>query len=711
MAFIRRKIDWTAPVYPDGSGLTMEPGKNPYIADVSANTEPDSREWDIRFTQGEDTGNVVNVTVTQPPVYKFTICYYDKNVTEGEPTAEHTSGATIILCADMEGRIRIGQGTVSEDGCCEIFADQKSGYAFACGAREWSEYGNDILVSAGTDASHSIAGGSDVNFPVDDFDGCETVRSASTSATYEGSISIWATSKTYRNNICGSGVTAGEGNTFSFYMLVGEGQEECQIVSIAPEVGATTDISNFVWNYSITGVDETVDTLPDYTVTVSPISDTGTTGLFKLLKPYKQPLTIESNLPESTTVDFNVNDINLGSSPIKSDSAILSVVGCEDAITGESYTAKANYTLKQKTEENVYELSVNKNTITFPSSTSSTSVSVTSTTTINYSSYEEWGPTSPGGKTTLTNGNVFRSEIKKIEHGQKTSDPEYVNYEVVIDEEEQEPEENVEVAFYYKTGQNAGKKITEVLTVPNSVSSNTEAQVYFYAAYLKNGSKTQISYDNLTYNPPITGQNTSINPSLTIVSCSYGSKSASITLKIEGVGRYRVDACPMLVTNVASAATINGSWQLSINDSSTESYEIATDGNEISLGETGQCALTINNFYDIPISPDKPTKITLSTTENFRPYITDTNGNLPGKYRITDVTANLYLLEDNDNAEPSQESSIDIDNLIKVNRESKYNHTEEEDIVEFSVDDYPTNYHLYLGILITIDKDKQDDPK
>ena len=712
MAFIRRKIDWTAPVNPKGSGLTMEPDQNPYIADVSANTEPDSREWNIRFTQGEDTGNVVDVTVTQPPVYKFTICYYDKNVTEEEElTAEHTSGATIILCADMEGRIRIGQGTVSEDGCCEIFADQKSGYVFACGAREWSEYGNDILVSAGTGDSQPIIGVDNVNFPVDDFDGCETVRSASTSATYEGSISIWATSKTYRNNICGSGVTARDGS-FIFYMLVGEGQEECQIVSITPEVGATTDISNFVWNYAITGVDETNDEqLNDYEVIVSPISDTGKTGSFNLLKPYKQALTVESNLPESTTVDFNVNDINLGSSPIKSDSAILSVVGCEDAITDKSYTAKANYTLKQKTEENVYELSVDKNTITFPPSTSSTTVPVTSTTTINYSSYEEWDPTSPGGKTTLTNGNVFRGEIKKIEHDPVTGDPEYVNYEVVIDEEEQEPEENVEVAFYYKTGQNTGKKITEILTVPNSVSSNTEAQVYFYAAYLKNGSKTQISYDNLTYNPPITGQNTSINSSLTIVSCSYGSKSASITLKIEGVGRYRVDARPMLVTNVASAVTINGSWRLSINDSSTEPYEIATKGDGISLGQTGQYALTTKDFYNIPISPDKQTKITLSTTENFRPYITDTSGNLSVKYRITDMIANLYLLEDNDNTESSQESSIDIDNLIKVNRESKYSHTEEEDIVVFSVDDYPTNYHLYLGILIKIDKDKQDDQK
>lgn len=581
MAFIRRKIDWTAPVTPAGSGLTMEPGKNPYIADVSANTEPDSRGWNIRFTQGEDTGNVVDVTVTQPPVYKFTICYYDKNVTGGEQTAEHTSGATIILCADMEGRIRIGQGTVSEDGCCEIFADQKSGYVFACGAREWSEYGNDILVSAGTDASHSIAGGSYVNFPVDDFDGCETVRSASTSATYEGSISIWATSKTYRNNICGSGVTAGD--QFSFYMLVGEGQEECQIVRITPEVGATTDINNFVWNYVITGVDETNDEqLNDYEVFVSPISDTGTTGSFKLLKPYKQALTVESNVPVGTVVRFysgNTRTNLLGTSTMKPSNnddvyAAISVVGCKDKVNSESFQAEIDYELKSTEAESSTTFHVdgttayfnNDGTVKGNTGESTVIISVTSTSSLTESSHEEWNNYS-GGVGKINFDNDFKIVLKKSE---ETTEPTTGNcgfrYEVISAYTGSTPEsENVEVAFV----NNASKRITAI-TLPNSVETNESAMAYFSAITLVNGAvknEPQSNYE-FTFNENIT-KNTTTTLKRYTCTASISGASSSLVINIEGTGVYYI--------YVNNYLQIDSLYDLNGTDSLVNWYEYFTD--------------------------------------------------------------------------------------------------------------------------------------
>lgn len=566
MAFIRRKIDWTAPVTPAESGLTMEPEQNPYIADVSANTEPDSREWNISFTQGEETGNVVNVKVTQPPVYKFTICYYDKNVTEEEPTAEHTSGATIILCADMEGRIRIGQGTVSENGCCEIVADQESGYVFACGAREWSEYGDDILVSAGTGDSQSITGGSDVNFLVDDFDDCETVRSASPSATYEGSISIWATSKSYRNNICGSGATAGD--QFSFYMLVGEGQEECQVVNIAPEVEATTDISNFVWNYSITGVDETVETLPDYTVTVSPISDNSVTGHFTLESPRKQDISLLSNVPIGTPVKFyrgtSGTDLIEETNTVQGDptadlqsTASTSVVGCSEKIDGENFLVKADYELKVIEASSSTTFSVSPTEVHFTSggedkdNTGATAATITveSTSSLTNSMTEQWG-IGRDGSAIADRSNNYTARlmiVQKITSGGTSQ----CGYGIsVVTSSGETPTPNVIGVIFVN---NSGNTITE-LTVPNTVKSNSDAMAYFSAATTINGEK-KYEPQNLytfTFDKDITDPNTYVQPAIYYVSASISGVSTTMPLKlyVEGTGMYNI-----VSTNVLSVDT------------------------------------------------------------------------------------------------------------------------------------------------------------
>lgn len=581
MAFIRRKIDWTTSVDPAESGLTMEPDQNPYIADVSANTEPVSRKWDILFTQGEGTGNEVSVKVTQPPVYKFTICYYDKNVTEEEePTAEHTSGATIILCADMEGRIRIGQGTVSEDGCCEIVADQESGYVFACGAREWSEYGDDILVSAGTGGSQSIIEGEEINFPVDDFDGCETVRSASTSAAYEGSISIWATSKTYRNNICGSGATAGD--QFSFYMLVGEGQEECQIVSITPEVEATTDISNFVWNYVITGVDETVEPLPDYIVTVSPISDTGIRGSFKLLTPYRQALTVESNVPVDTVVRFysgNTRTNLLGTSTMEpSDNdgvyAAISVIGCEDKVNSESFLAEIDYELKSTEAESSTTFHVdgtsayfnNDGTVKEDTGTTSVIIPVTSTSSLTESFHEKWNYNS-GGVGEINSDNDFKVVLEKSE---ERTEPTTGNcgfrYEVISAYTGSTPEsEDIEVAFV----NNASKRITAI-TLPNSVETNESAMAYFSAITLVNGAiknEPQSNYE-FTFNENIT-KNTTTTLKRYTCTASISGASSSLVINIEGTGLYNI--------YVNNYLQIDSLYDLNDTDSLVNWYEYFTD--------------------------------------------------------------------------------------------------------------------------------------
>lgn len=567
MAFIRRKIDWTAPVTPAESGLTMEPDQNPYIADVSANTEPDSREWNISFTQGEGTGNVVDVKVAQPPVYKFTICYYDKNVTEEEePTAEHTSGATIILCADMEGRIKIGQGTVSEDGCCEIVADQESGYVFACGAREWSEYGDDILVSAGTGDSQSIIEGEEIKFPVDDFDGCETVRSASPSAAYEGSISIWATSKTYRNNICGSGTTAGD--QFSFYMLVGEGQEECQIVSITPEVEATTDISNFVWNYVITGVDETVEELPDYIVTVSPISDTGITGHFTLESPRKQVIRLLSNVPIGTPVKFyrGTSDTDLieetntvQGDPIQDlqSTASTSVVGCYEKINEENFLVKADYELKVIEASSSTTFSVSPIEVHFTSggenkdNTGATEAAITvvSTSSSTSSMTEQWD-SGTDGSTIANSGNDYTAKlriIQKINSGATSQ----CGYEIsVVTSSGETPTPNVIGVIFVN---NSGNTITE-LTVPNTVKSNSDAMAYFSAATTINGEK-KYEPQNLytfTFDKDITSPNTYVQPAVYYVTASISGVSTTMPLKlyVEGTGMYNI-----VSTNVLSIDT------------------------------------------------------------------------------------------------------------------------------------------------------------
>lgn len=584
MAFIRRKIDWTTSVDPAESGLTMEPDQNPYIADVSANTEPVSREWDILFTQGEETGNEVKVKVTQPPVYKFTICYYDKNVTEEEElTAEHTSGATIILCADMEGRIRIGQGTVSEDGCCEIVADQESGYVFACGAREWSEYGDDILVSAGTGDSQSIIEGEEIKFPVDDFDGCETVRSASTSATYEGSISIWATSKTYRNNICGSGATAGD--KFSFYMLVGEGQEECQIVGITPEVEPTTDISNFVWNYVITGVDETVETLSDYTVTVSPISDNSETGHFTLESPRKQTISLLSNVPIGTPVKFYQGTAGTGlieeTNTVQGDptadlqsTASTSVVGCSEKIDEENFLVKADYELKVIEASSSTTFSVSPTEVHFTSegedknNTGATAATITvvSTSSLTNSMTEQWGSGRDGSAIAdRTNGYKARLMIVQKTTTGTTSQCGY-DISFVTSTGETPTPDVIGVIFV----NNSGNTITE-LTVPNTVKSNSDAMAYFSAVTTINGEK-KYEPQNLytfTFDKDITGPNTYVQPAVYYVSASISGVSTTMPLKlyVEGTGMYNIVSTNVLSidTNKRFAQEMDDiNWKLSL---------------------------------------------------------------------------------------------------------------------------------------------------
>lgn len=618
MAFIRRKIDWTTSVDPAESGLTMEPDQNPYIADVSANTEPVSREWNISFTQGEGTGNVVDVKVTQPPVYKFTICYYDKNVTEEEePTAEHTSGATIILCADMEGRIKIGQGTVSESGCCEIVADQESGYVFACGAREWSEYGDDIFVSAGTGDSQSIIEGEEINFPVDDFDGCETVRSASTSATYEGSISIWATSKTYRNNICGSGVTAGD--QFSFYMLVGEGQEECQIVSITPEVEATTDISNFVWNYVITGVDETVETLQDYTVTVSPISDTGITGYFTLESPRKQPISLLSNVPIGTPVKFYRGTAGtdlieeteaVQGNPIAylQSTASTSVIGCSEKIDEEEFLVKADYELKVIEASSSTTFSVTPTEVHFTSggedknNTGATAATITveSTSSSTSSMAEQWD-SGTDGSAIANSGNGYTARLRIIQNTTSGTTAR-CGYDIsyVTSTGETPTQKVISVIFV----NNSGNTITE-LTVPNTVKSNSDAMAYFSAATVINGEK-KYEPQNLytfTFDKDITCPNTYVQPAVYYVTASISGVSTTmpLTLYVEGTGMYNIDSTNVLsisTTKKFSGDMSNINWKLALVKDDGEAWtdDIVEEG--LSWNQTETNYILKNAFFD-----------------------------------------------------------------------------------------------------------------
>ena len=113
MAFIRRKIDWTAPVTEPDSGLEMTPEHNPYIAEVEKNDTDVDREWTITFTQKE-TDNTVLVKVSQSHGSTYTVLYYDK---EGSQTAEHTSGQKVQL--SYKGH-EVHTGTTDEYGKFEV---------------------------------------------------------------------------------------------------------------------------------------------------------------------------------------------------------------------------------------------------------------------------------------------------------------------------------------------------------------------------------------------------------------------------------------------------------------------------------------------------------------------------------------------------------------------------------------------------------------
>ena len=628
MAFIKRKIDWTAPVVDEDAGLEMTPEQNPYIAEVEANETPGERSWEITFTQGENTGNEVLVKVTQPPVYKHTICYYDK---EGSDSAIHTSGATIILCADSTGRVKIGQGTISEEGCCEIISSQDTGYAFACGAREWSEYGNEIWVSDGTEEGKYNLEENTPSYPI--YTECEIIRKISSSATYQGSLSIWASAKDYVNNMGPFASTAG--SSCVFYMTETSGKEECEILSVEPEVNITTDIYQYNWDYIATGVDETDDNMLPYRITVSPKSDTGVTGTFTLEPPYQQILGLKTNVPTGTPVYFYSGD-----SSTKLDTqqtaqsgngatASTTIVGCEEKIEETSFKVKVDYELKTiispvtSTEFEIDPLVARFNSdCTVDGDTAATEViiNVQSTSSSTDSIREFWEDGSANGIGYANSGNDYVADIRIVS---ETTPGETVQlpYSYTISYDEVEPDDVIDVYFSKKNSPNA--KITG-LTLPNTVSSNEDASQYYDVHHTKNGVVQQTPAGGYNvYNARNIEKNTNVGQDKYLLTAEYLDKEATLEIAIEPDFLYNVQIIPTFTFNRTGSITTDEVWYVRISDTDQNmSYSQVSSAYTNTINNTESFYLLDCSILDsIKFEKGKEFKITVSSspTSNVMP--------------------------------------------------------------------------------------------
>lgn len=664
MAFIKRHINWTAQVDPSDAGLTMKPDIDPDTAIVEANEEPSERSWDITFIQGEDTGKSVLVKVKQPPVYKYNICYYDKPETTD---SMHTSGSSIVLTADMGGRISVGQGTISEDGCCEILAEVEGAYVWACGAREWSELGNEIWVSDKTDTgTHKIyPEGETAEYQIDGFDDCDTVRKITETATYNGSLDLWAASTRYKNNLHPEG-KAEPSNTFEFYMVPEDSKEECEIIGVEPELNITTDIYGYTWDYVANDIDETEE-LSAYTITVAPKADTGITGVFSLTPLSTQDIMVNSNVPTGTSVIVydggdpegristetlvNANSLGIGITS----SAQTTVIGCNDTIEGRSYRVLSTYTpsgYTAQTEE--YEFDVNPTSITFNAdgTTATTNViEVLSKKTVTQAIQEVWDDAiSPNG-TSYASSPSFTATIKTTEVPVGTGETVDVDFDYTKREDgPQPPAPEIRVFFYYKTGSLSGHTIDGTLTVPNSVTSNTMAETYYYVGHTENGRKAipPSSGYPLQYSMDVTA-NEGITPKSYQVTTEYMGHVATLELNVEGTGDYDIEVVPSLTFNLRKTISINDVWYVRFVDTNgAYTYgEICPKDKTYNITDiTKFYGLDVCQLDKVHITPNMPFKVSVSTEtdRDIAPKIYYNNG---GTQEATcNIDVHMYLYSD-----------------------------------------------------------------
>lgn len=661
MAFIKRHINWTAPVNPTDSGLTMIPDQDPFVAEVEANSGQE-RSWLIDFTQDE-TEKVVQVKVTQPAVYKFNICYYDKIETSA---STHTSGSTIILTADMDGRIKVGEGTISDSGCCEIVSSVGSAYVWACGAREWSELGDEVWVSDGTDEGEKqiYPHGEDVSFQIDGFDDCNLVRKVSESAEYGGSLELWATSKTYKNNFHPEGL-ASYSEPFEFDMIPSDSREDCMIVGVEPELEITTDIYDYTWDYLASGIDETEE-LSAYTITVSPKADSGITGEFSLTPLSTQAITVNSNVPTGTSViiydggdpEDKISTETLVETDLTVDitsSASTTVIGCNDTIEERSYRVLSTYTpsgYTAQTEE--YEFEVNPTSITFNAdgTTATTNViEVLSKKTVTQGIQEVWDDAiSPNG-TSYASSPSFTATIKTTEVPVGTGETVDVDFDYTKREDgPQPPAPEIRVFFYYKTGSLSGHTIDGTLTVPNSVTSNTMAETYYYVGHTENGRKAipPSSGYPLQYSMDITA-NEGVTPKSYQVTTEYMGHVATLRLDVEGTGDYDIEVVPSLTFNLRKTISINDVWYVRFVDTNgAYTYgEICPKDRTYDITDiTKFYGLDVCQLDKVHITPSMPFKVSVSTEtdRDVAPKIYYNNG---GTQEATcNIDVHMYLYSD-----------------------------------------------------------------